>query len=123
MLALWGAYERQNLVRQVDASRKLAIGASPEEVISALGSPNLFWDKRAELPSFLFGHRPRQWIYGTTVDLDWVTRPDAPIPNPIPFKFRLLVSDDEDLVVDWGDDNKVSGIHRPDLRPRAKSER
>ena len=121
LLALWGAHERQNLVRLVDASQNIAVGATPDNVTLLLGAPKMEWEKWGALPSLLFGHRPKQWIYGTTIDLKWIIVPEAGIPNPIPIKLRLFfIADEDDLVIDWDSDNKVSAVHRPNLRLRAR---
>ena len=61
--------ERIHLQKLVDTSNHIVVGASEDDVLRRVGEPMAKWDSRRGLAAFLFGARPSQWLYGTTIDL------------------------------------------------------
>jgi hypothetical protein len=80
-----------------------------------MGVPTLRWEVRTGSAELFFGKRPAQWIYGTTIDLQRLIIPELPFPNPIPIKFRLFSAYEDDLVIEWTPDKKISNVKRPEL--------
>ena len=117
LLALYGAYESQCLERTVESSKVIKVGAAEAEVLKLLGEPVTRAEKRGEFAAAFFGKVPRRWVYGTTINLRHFFAPELPVPNPIPIRFRLWgTPDEEDLVIEWNDDNTVSKVTKP--RPK-----
>lgn len=106
-----GTAERVHLHHVVEASRQVDIGATEEEVLAILGEPKA---RYAERSGWFFG-RPRQWMYGTTINLHHVIVPGIPVPILIPINIRWFGYDTDDLVIDWTRDGKVAKIVRPEL--------
>lgn len=111
MMAPWimwlcaiGVIERIHLHHLVESSGQVSIGATEAEVLAVLGEPNGRYDG-------IFS--PRQWMYGTTINLRYLIVPELPVPNPLPINIRIFAYDEDDLVIDWSRDNKVSAIKRP----------
>jgi len=61
------------------------------------------------------GPRPRQWMYGTTVNLRYIVVPELPCPNPLPINLRLAEYAADDLVIDWSPQNLVTNVKRPTI--------
>lgn len=101
VLVFIGIGEKVHLQKIVDQSASLVVGATQEDVLRTLGEPKIKWDARRGVARFIFGERPSQWIYGTTIDLRAIIVPDLPFPNPIPIKIRLFAADEDDVVIDW----------------------
>ncbi len=115
LLIIFGVGEKVHLQKVVDQSAPLAFGATEEDVLRAIGEPSIKWEARRGLARVIFGARPAQWIYGTTIDLQTIMIPDLPFPNPLPVKLRILKPYDDDFVIDWTDQKTVAGIKRPQV--------
>ena len=115
MLVIIGIGEKVQLQKVVEQSAPLVVGATEQDALLMLGEPKMKWDSRRGVARFIFGERPAQWIYGTTIDLQLIIIPELPFPNPIPIKIRLFFADEDDLVIDWTPDNKVSAVKRPEI--------
>ncbi len=113
VLTVIGIGEEVRLQRLVDQSTVLSTGAAHDDVLTVLGAPYQKW-QATEGWLFFSGH-PDQWIYGTAIDLQYVVVPDLPFPNPLPIKLRFFSSDEDDLVLDWTDEGKLSRVKRPTL--------
>lgn len=110
-----GAIELTHLESQIERSAGLVVGDSQMRVFATLGQPDFRWKHRKTLHAWMYGNRPRQWIYGTTIDIRSIVASGELIPNPIPIKLRLFSPDDGDLVVSFDRDGKIASIQRPDL--------
>jgi hypothetical protein len=88
---------------------------SPSDVHSVLGEPSEIYEypERRGLTSFLLGQRPTQWMYGTTLNMDYLIVPDLPCPNPLPLNMRILSYASEDLVIYWTPERTVAHVRRP----------
>lgn len=113
LVALFGAYDQQQLQRTVQLSQKVEMGASEAEVLLTLGQPTARFDKRGELASALFGKVPRKWVYGPRINFANFFLPEEPFLNPIPLELRLWTPNDGDLVIEWDDKNTVTRVMRP----------
>lgn len=54
-------------------------------------------------------------MYGTGFNLDYVLVPGTPWLNPLPVNLRIAEYADDDLVIDWMADDRVTAIKRPDF--------
>lgn len=123
LLAVWFAFvfiaepiEHASHHRLVEKSAEVHAGMQPSQVTSILGTPNAKYAKRSVFASWwLDGPRPKQWMYGTSFNLDYVLIPHCPWINPLPTNIRIFDYADEDLIIDWTDDDRVVFVHRPDF--------
>src|SRR5688572_7750117 len=115
LLAIVGSLERIHLQTIVDASHSIAVGASQEDVVAAIGEPDEKWDARSPGYSLLFGFRPRQWIYGRAINPGVIIVRGLLMPNPFAISLRLFDADKSDLVINWNASGQVTKVHRPDL--------
>jgi hypothetical protein len=113
VLVVVGSLEFAHYEKTIRASTTIRAGMNESTVQSILGAPLERWDARSPGANFFFGPRPRQWIYGTVVDLKRIIVPKFPYLNPIPINLRLFTTEDDDLVIDWSDANVVQAVHRP----------
>jgi hypothetical protein len=97
----------------VVASEGVRVGATEAEVLSILGPPSARYPARGGMALLILGPRPSQWCYGTVINLRYVAIPQWPYPNPLPINLRIFNYDEDDLVVDWSPEGKVTGISRP----------
>src|SRR5687768_400459 len=114
-LAMTATLERAHLHRIVVASENVAIGMTEMQVAKLLGQPTDTYPARAGLALLLMGSRPRQWCYGTTINLKYAVVPGCPFANPLPINLRISEYDQDDLVIDWSPDNRVTRLVRPDF--------
>jgi hypothetical protein len=117
-LALIAAVERPHMDRVLNAVDQVAPGADEQQVLHALGPPDVKWAKRTGVMVLLFGSMPRQWSYGTIVDAENLFIAETGWPNPAPIKIRLFGPNANDVVVTWRDDGMVAAVDRPPTRPR-----
>jgi hypothetical protein len=115
MLVFIGIGDRVHLQKIVDHSAPLVVGATEAAALRVVGEPNIKWDARRGVASFIFGERPAQWIYGTTIDLLAIIVPEFPFLNPLPVKTRLFAANEGDLVIDWTPEKKISAAKRPEI--------
>jgi hypothetical protein len=113
MLAVVGGLEQARLNQLIDASARLDPGDEESKVLSVLGPPMERWPKRDAVNAFLFGDRPRQWVYGTILDIEEIFAYQSAIPILFPLKLRLFSPDEDDLLINWSDDGSVASIERP----------
>ncbi len=113
-VVLVGNLERQHLARIVDAAETVKIGESETELATRLGPP--IADYKAGW-SFFLGEHPRQWFYGTTLDLDmvFVAGPYVGV-SPIPIHIRLFGYSKDDLVIDLDSHGRVTKVEMPEIR-------
>ncbi|KAA1256835.1 hypothetical protein LF1_58850 [Rubripirellula obstinata] len=123
LLAAWFAFvfitepiEHAAHHRLVKNSNAVHAGMTPLEVTTILGDPAAKYAKRGVIATWwLEGPRPKQWMYGTGFNLDYVVIPNFPWLNPLPLNLRIFDYADDDLVVDWTDDDLVTSVKRPKL--------
>ena len=109
--------------RLVEASRSVQLEMTPEDVLQVLGEPDAIYDERKPLIAWLMkDDRPKQWMYGTTFNLDYLIIPGLPCPNPLPVNLRIVEYAPEDLVIDWSRDDRVAAITRPELEVPPEAE-
>lgn len=117
-IVLWlitiGTVERVDLHRTVELSRQISAGATEKEVLAILGEPDARYPEFRGF--FWIGSRPRQWMYGTTINLRHIILPGSPTPSPIPINIRWFSYDEDDLIIDWSRDGPVLRITRPELQ-------
>jgi hypothetical protein len=113
LLAVVGGLDQARLNQLIEASGQLEPGDDEATVLSELGPPLERWPKRDAVNAFLFGDRPRLWVYGTILDIEEMFPPNSAIPILLPLKLRLFSPDDDDLVINWSDDGRVASIVRP----------
>jgi hypothetical protein len=116
MLATVGALEQARLNQLIEASARLEPGDDEAKVLSALGPPLERWPKRDAVNAFLFGDRPRQWVYGTVLDIEEIFAYQSAIPILFPLKLRLFSPDEDDLVINWSDDGQIASVVHPKWR-------
>ncbi len=112
LVALYGAYENQQLDRRAEAAKIIVTGASEKEVSGILGAPGEKWEKSGPISS-LFGKVPAKWSYGPTVDFDLIFAEGELFPNTIPFRFRFFGPYERDLTIEWTDDRTVASVKFP----------
>ena len=110
VVALGGSVQQVRLEEQVRASRQIKAGDSEARVMEVLGHPHTRWEHGSGL--FNFGTGPRQWAYGTNIDLGEIINAGAIFPNLVPFKLRLFGPDKGDLVVTWNKQGAVASVER-----------
>jgi len=115
ILVVIGTGEQVHLQKLVDQSAGIAVGAAESDVLRVLGEPKFRWEARRGWERLIFGERPAQWIYGTTIDLDSIFVPELPFLNPIPINIRLFSSEENDLIISWTADKVVKKVTRPNL--------
>ncbi len=123
LVAVWFAFvfisepiEQASHHRLVAASVAVSDGMTPDQVKAILGEPAAEYAKRGTIAAWwLEGQRPKQWMYGTTFNLDHLFIPYSPWLNPLPVNLRIFEYADNDLVIDWAADDRVSAIKRPDF--------
>lgn len=123
LLAAWFAFvfiaepiEHAAHHRLVETSFVVNAGMTPPEVRAILGDPAAEYAKRGVIATWwLNGPRPKQWMYGTGFNLDYVVIPKCPWLNPLPMNLRIFDYANDDLVIDWTDDDHVTSIKRPDF--------
>ena len=123
LLAVWFAFvfvaepiEHASHHRLVAVSAAVNDGMTPSEVRAILGDPAAEYAKRGVIATWWRGGpRPKQWMYGTGFNLDYVFVPGIPWLNPLPVNLRIAEYADDDLVIDWTADDRVSSIKRPDF--------
>jgi hypothetical protein len=113
LLVVVGSIELAQFDKTIRISEAIQPGMDEATVLARLGRPLGRWNARQWLPSVFFGPRPRQWIYGTTINLRDVVVPEYPFLNPIPIKFRFIEADETDLVIDWNRTGVVEAVRRP----------
>jgi hypothetical protein len=112
-LALIVALEQPRMDRVLDAADQVAPGADEQQVLAALGPPDVKWAERSGIMVLMFGRMPRQWSYGTLVDAENLFIAETGWPNPAPIKIRLFGPNANDVVVTWRDDGMVAAVDRP----------
>lgn len=123
VLAVWFAFvfvaepiEHASHHRLVAVSAAINDGMTPAEVREMLGEPRAEYAKRGIIVTWWRGGpRPKQWMYGTNLNLDYLVAPRIPWLNPLPMNLRVSEYADEDLVIDWTVEDRVSSIKRPDF--------
>lgn len=115
LLSLTGCLERIHLHHLVDASSQIEIGATEFDVVAILGAPTEQYEQRGGWAQLLMGARPRQWMYGTTINLRHCIVPHLPFPNPLPINVRIFEYDKNDLIIDWSAAGTVTRLERPTI--------
>jgi hypothetical protein len=112
-----GNVERQHLARTVDVAAKMELGLPATEFSSRLGMPLAQYSAYGGWSFLVIGKRPRQWCYGTRINLGalWVTD-HVVMVNVLPFHIRWLGYADDDLVIDLNDDDHVTNVKMPEVR-------
>lgn len=105
--------EEAHQYRLIERSRSVQIGMTPDETRAVLGEPDAEYERRGLLTRLLLGPRPKQWVYGTTLNLDYLIAPGLPFPDPFPLNLRIFDFAAEDLVIDWSSEDMVSSLRRP----------
>ncbi len=113
VLVVVGSVELAQFEKTVKASAAIHVGTDDSTVRSILGEPLARWEARSPLSSLFLGPRPRQWVYGTWIDLQRIIMPEFPFLNPIPIRLRLFDADENDLVIHWNDADVVERIQQP----------
>ncbi len=107
--------ERAHQLRIVEASQAVRVGMTPGEVRAVLGEPNVVYEERPAIILLLKGYRPKQWMYGPRLNLDYLIVPELPFANPLPINLRITEYADEDLVIDWSRNETVIAVKRPEF--------
>ena len=104
-LSFIGAAEHAKQSRAVESAQQVRVGMTRQQVLDILGPPDI-------------DYRPQwdHWCYGRTVDLASMLGHDGRL-NPLPFRWRLFFYSDDDVVVRWGDNDKVVAMNSPDRFP------
>lgn len=101
--------------RLIEASSAVRVGMTPDQVTAVLGEPEAEYGERTGLAWLLMGPRPKQWVYGTTLNLDYLIVPGLPFPNPWPVNVRVAEYARKDLVINWSDEDTVTAVRRPEF--------
>ena len=110
-----GALERAHIARVAEAANGIQVGATEDDVLRTLGKP-LDAYERYEGSIFGIGAHPPQWLYGTTINIKKLIISDIYVTEiPLPINIRLFSYDDDDLVVDWDSNGRVSSIAIPNI--------
>ena len=123
IVAAWFAFifvvepiEHASHYHVASAAIDVRTGMTPAEVVAILGLPAPEYQKRGPFASWWLGaKRPKQWMYGTFWNLDYLLIPDFPWFNPLPLNLRIFGYADDDLVIDWTDSSVVSSSTRPNF--------
>jgi hypothetical protein len=116
-LAVIAAIEQPRMDRITAAAEHVEPGENEEQVLAALGPPDVQWAERSGFTLVLFGRMPRQWSYGTILDAENLIDAETGWPNPLPIKLRLFGPDSRDVIVTWRDDGTVASVDRPQPPP------
>lgn len=120
LLAVWFSFvfiaepiERASHHRLVARSEAVQDGMTPIQVKAILGDPDAEYAKRGVFATWwLEGPRPKQWMYGTFFNLDYLVIPKCPWLNPVPVNVRIFDYADDDLVINWTANDRVSAVKR-----------
>jgi hypothetical protein len=117
LMVLVGNIERQQLARTLVAASALKVGQSESDVASRLGRPLEEYDAYAGWSFFAIGKHPRQWCYGTNIDLGhvFVVSP-IPFVHPLPIHVRWFGYCEEDLVLEFDDAGRMTRVVLPELQ-------
>jgi len=111
-----GTLERQHLARTVKAAANVKVGNSEMEVMVLLGLPNERNEQFSDETFFGFFSHPKEWCYGTTINLKKLFVSDIYVMGfPVPVNIRLFDFDDDDLIVEWDADDRVSKLTVPKI--------
>ena len=117
LIIVVGNLERQHLARTVLRASTLQSGQTEDDLYLQLGRPLEVYSARKGWSFLAIGKRPRQWCYGTRIDLDHMFISDPVVSiNPLPVKIRWFGYCDDDLVVDFDETGRVTRIDNPNLR-------
>ena len=114
-LAVAGPIEEAHQQRLIEASRAVCVGMTPVDVRDILGEPDGEYGPRGLVARLLMGPRPKQWMYGSRLNLNYLIVPGLPFPNPLPINIRIAGYAAEDLIIDWSLDDTVTAIRRPEV--------
>jgi hypothetical protein len=113
-----GTIDEARQHRTVEMSKAVSIGMTVEQVREILGDPAAEYEERRLLARLLLGDRPKQWMYGTELNLEYLFVRDLPFLNPFPINVRIAEYAEKDLVIDWskGDTvDAVDAVRRPEF--------
>ena len=117
LLVFTGNLERQHLARTVEAAEELEIGCSTSDLSSLLGRPLADYAAYDGWSFLAIGERPRQWCYGTRIDLDnlFIAEPFVAV-NPLPVNIRWFGYSDDDLVIDLDQNGRLAKVKMPRIQ-------
>jgi hypothetical protein len=130
IVALWyflvgvtGTLEHANMVDIAKAATQINVGANEDDVLRLLGKPYYEYELNQGWSILGIGAHPRQWLYGTTINLmKLLVSDDYLMISPLPINIRLISYEQDDLRMEWDSKGKVAKITVPNLEMDPRTE-
>ena len=112
-----GTLERAHMARMAEAAVKIQVGSTEDEVVRILGKTLSTYERYDGWTFLGIGAHPPQWLYGTSINIKKMFISDNYVmASPLPINIRWFSYEDEDLIVEWDANERMTSHISAELR-------